>query len=183
MENGTCQLRGRVGNIFRRKTNLKEPQQLSSGDDQDGLSAAQNQEVETPLSAAVLTAATKQGDATSPPPNSVPAQVESTRPSVSTEGSNQASTQPHARTDHKRRVYTVLESCARRCSLISTSYLLTVSEENHTYTVLRLIRKKHSASPYRPPHLNRAEQKNQNSQNLRRLLRVVFSDLLSAISE
>ena len=76
MENGTCQLRGRVEKILRRKTNLNDvkiykPQQLSSGDDQDGLSAARNEEVETPLSAAVriLTAAPQKGEATRPPPN------------------------------------------------------------------------------------------------------------------
>ena len=38
-----------------------------------------------------------------------------------------------------------------------------------------LIRKKHPASCYRPPHLNRAEQTKQSRLNFRRLLRVVFS--------
>ena len=46
---------------------IYKPQQLSSGDDQDGLSAAQNEEVETPLSAAVLTEVSQHGEATRPP--------------------------------------------------------------------------------------------------------------------
>ena len=75
---------------------IYKPQQLSSGDDQDGLSAAQNEEVETPLSAALLTAVPQKGEATRPPPNcrheqtrdtahspfSTSVQGEATRPSV-----------------------------------------------------------------------------------------------------
>ena len=91
LENGKCQLRGRVGKILRRKTNLKDvtiykPQQLSSGDDQDGLSAAQNEEVETPLSAAVLTKASQHGEATRPPPNRTHEQTRDTVPSLSSTG-------------------------------------------------------------------------------------------------
>ena len=88
LENGKCQLRGRVGKILRRKTNLKDvkPQQLSSGDDQDGLSAAQNEEVETPLSAAVLTKASQHGEATRPPPNRTHEQTKDTVPSLSSTG-------------------------------------------------------------------------------------------------
>ena len=91
LENGKCQLRGRVGKILRRKTNLKDvkiykPQQLSSGDDQDGLSAAQNEGVETPLSAAVLTKASQHGEATRPPPNSTHEQTRDTVPSLSSTG-------------------------------------------------------------------------------------------------
>ena len=88
LENGKCQLRGRVGKILRRKTNLKDvkPQQLSSGDDQHGLSAAQNEEVETPLSAAVLTKASQHGEATRPPPNRTHEQTRDTVPSLSSTG-------------------------------------------------------------------------------------------------
>ncbi|CAH3192006.1 unnamed protein product, partial [Porites evermanni] len=91
LENGKCQLCGRVGKILRRKTNLKDvkiykPQQLSSGDDQDGLSAAQNEEVETPLSAAVLTKASQHGEATRPPPNRTHEQTRDTVPSLSSTG-------------------------------------------------------------------------------------------------
>ena len=91
LENGKCQLRGRVGKILRRKTNLKDvkiykPQQLSSGDDEDGLSAAQNEGVETPLSAAVLTKASQHGEATRPPPNRTHEQTRDTVPSLSSTG-------------------------------------------------------------------------------------------------
>ena len=91
LENGKCQLRGRVGKILRRKTNLKDvkiykPQQLSSGDDQDGLSAAQNEGVETPLSAAVLTKASQHGEATRPQPNCTHEQTRDTVPSLSSTG-------------------------------------------------------------------------------------------------
>ena len=91
LENGKCQLRGRVGKILRRKTNLKDvkiykPQQLSSGDDQDGLSAAQNEEVETPLSAAVLTEASQHGEATRPPLNRKHEQTRDTVPFLSSTG-------------------------------------------------------------------------------------------------
>ena len=121
MENGTCQLRGRVEQILRRKTNLKDvkiykPQQLSSGDDQDGLSAAQNAEVETPLSAAVLTAVPQKGEATRPPPNcrheqtrdtahspfSTSVQEEATRPSVHEAPQQGDTTRPLANSMHAR---------------------------------------------------------------------------------
>ena len=99
MENGTCQLRGRVEKILRRKTNLKDvkiykPQQLSSGDDQDGLSAARNEEVETPLSAAVLTAAPQKGEATRPPPNRRHEQTRDTVPSPSSTNVQGETTRP-----------------------------------------------------------------------------------------
>ena len=91
LENGKCQLRGRVGKILRPKTNLKDvkiykPQQLSSGDDQDGLSAAQNEEVETPLSAAVLTEASQHGEATRPPLKRKHEQTRDTVPFLSSTG-------------------------------------------------------------------------------------------------
>ena len=58
---------------------IYKPLQLSSGDDQDGLSAAQNEEVETPLSAALLTAVPQKGEATRPPPNCRHEQTRDTR--------------------------------------------------------------------------------------------------------
>ena len=65
---------------------IYKPQQLSSGDDQDGLSAAQNEEVETPLSAAVLTKASQHGEATRPPANRTHEQTRDTMPSLSSTG-------------------------------------------------------------------------------------------------
>ena len=65
---------------------IYKPQQLSSGDDQDGLSAAQNEEVETPLSAAVLTEASQHGEATRPPPNRTHEQTRNTVPFLSSTG-------------------------------------------------------------------------------------------------
>ena len=99
MENGTCQLRRRVEKILRRKTNLKDikiykPQQLSSGDDQDGLSAARNEEVETPLSAAVLTAAPQKDEVTRPPPNRRHEQTKDTVPSPSSTSVQGEATRP-----------------------------------------------------------------------------------------
>ena len=191
---------GRVGKILRWKTNLKDvkiynPQQLSSGNDQYGLSAAQNEEVEIPLSSAVLTAATKQSEETRPPPNRTHEQTRETCLSQAscarmtpTGWCNQASTQQHARTSWINQAFSVYRgkqlgldptACpdipSVQSNLHQPSHL--IRREPYIHRPPHPIRKKHSASPYRPPHLNRAEQKNQNSLNFRRLLRVVFSPL------
>ena len=73
---------------------IYKPQQLSSGDDQDGLSAARNEEVETPLSAAVLTAAPQKGEATRPPPNRRHEQTRDTVPSPSSTNVQGEATRP-----------------------------------------------------------------------------------------
>lgn len=90
LENRTCQLRGWDGKILERETNLKDvkiykAQYVSSGDDrdQDGLSPAQNEEVKTPLSAAVPTATPQQGDVTRHPPNRTHKQARDCVPSPS----------------------------------------------------------------------------------------------------
>ena len=84
---------------FKAETNLKDvkiykPKQLSSGDDQDGLSAARNEEVETPLSAAVLTATPQKGEATRPPPNRRHEQTRDTVPSPSSTSVQGEATRP-----------------------------------------------------------------------------------------
>ena len=96
---------------------IYKPQQLSSGDDQDGLSAAQNAEVETPLSAAVLTAVPQKGETTRPPPNCRHEQTrdtahspfstsvlqgEATRPSVHEAPQQGDKTRPLANSMHAR---------------------------------------------------------------------------------
>ena len=75
---------------------IYKPQQLSSGDDQDGLSAARNEEVETPLSvsAAVMTAAPQKGEATRPPPNRRHEQTRDTVPSPSSTNVQGEATRP-----------------------------------------------------------------------------------------
>ena len=53
-----------------------------------------------------------------------------------TKESSQVSNQPHVRTNHKRRVYEVFHSSTRRSSPASTNLLIS-SEENHTSIIFR----------------------------------------------
>ena len=180
---------------------IYKPQQLSSGDDQDGLSAAQNEEVETPLSAALLTAVPQKGEATRPPPNcrheqtrdtahspfstsvqgeatrpsvheapqqgdttrplpnSMPAQVESTKPSVSTGPKQREATRPRPNRTPEQTINAMFTQSSKmykemQPTLNQPSH--SIRKEAHLDGPPHPIRKKHSASCYWPPRLNRA---------------------------
>ena len=152
---------------------IYKPQQLSSGDDEDGLSAAQNEEVETPLSAAILTAAPQLGEATRPPPNrrheqtkdtvpspsSTSVQGEATRPSVHEAPQQGDTTRPRPNRMPEQTINAVFTQSSNlykemQPSLHQPSH--SIRKEPHINGPPHPIRKKHSASCYRPPRLNRA---------------------------
>ena len=129
--------------------------------------------------------APQQGDATRPPPISMPAQVESTRPSVSTGPKQREATRLRPNRMPKQTINAVFTQSSKAsqgdAAHPSPTFSLYQKRTTHPPSSTQLIREKHPASCYRPPHLNRAEQTKQSRLNFRRLLRVVF--LFSATSE
>ena len=131
--------------------------------------------------------APQQGDATRPPPNSMPAQVgnRTTRPSVSTGPKQREATRLRPNRIPEQTINAVFTQSSKASQGDAAhpppTFSLNQKRTTHPLSSTQLIREKHPATCYRPPHLNRAEQTKQSRLNFRRLLRVVF--LFSATSE
>ena len=127
----------------------------------------------------------QQGDATRPPPNSMATQVESTKPSVSTGPKQREATRPRPNHTPEQTINAEFKQSSTAgqgdAAQPPPTFSLYQKRTTHPPSSTPLIRKKHPASCYRPPHLNRAEQTKQSRLNFRGLLRVIF--LFSATSE
>ena len=112
-------------------------------------------------------------------------QVESTRPSVSTGPKQREATRLRPNRMPEQTINAVFTQSSKAsqgdAAHPSPTFSLYQKRTTHPPSSTQLIREKHPATCYRPPHLNRAEQSKQSRLNFRRLLRVVF--LFSATSE
>ena len=123
--------------------------------------------------------APQQGAATRPSPNSMPTQVESTRPSVSTGPKQREATRPRPNHTPKQTINAELTQSSKAgqgdAAQPPPTFSLYQKRTTHPPSSTPLIRKKHPASCYLPPHLNRAQQTKKSRLNFRDYLESFFS--------